>query len=71
MHKRVLIFNEDIEELSGLRQLLVKEGCEVITATNWETAKKLFSGIPIDYVLLDTRHEAIQTMLNSGIHRTK
>jgi PleD family two-component response regulator len=51
--KRILILHPDVEELASMRQLLVKSGFEVITASNWDTAVRLASGLQVDYVLMD------------------
>jgi PleD family two-component response regulator len=51
--KRILILHPDVEELASMRQLLVKSGFEVITASNWDTAARLASGLQVDYVLMD------------------
>ncbi len=51
--KRILILHRDVEELASMRQLLVKSGFEVITASNWDTAVRLASGLQVDYVLMD------------------
>ncbi|GEM_PF-1256863 len=59
MGKRILIFNQDIEELSAIRKLFAREGCEVITATNWETAQKLINNLEIDYVLLNAKKKGL------------
>lgn len=59
MGKKILILNQDIEELSAIRKLFAREGCEVITASNWETAQKLMNSIEIDYVLIETKHNTL------------
>lgn len=55
MKKKILILNHDIDELSAMRQIFAKEGYEVITASNWETASKLILNIDIDYMILDAK----------------
>ncbi|MBL7961818.1 hypothetical protein JNL27_16410 [bacterium] len=57
MKKKILILNQNIDELSTMRQLFAKEGCEVITATNWDTGLKLISNIDIDYIVLDANNK--------------
>lgn len=51
--KRILILHPDIDELSAIRQVLVKSGYEVITASSWDTAVRLASNLQVDYVLMD------------------
>lgn len=63
MHTRILILNENIDALSSIRQVLAKEGCEVITATDWQTALKLVSSLAIDYVMLDARSEESMSVM--------
>ncbi len=64
MNKKILILNQDIEELSSIRKLLTREGCEVITASNWETALKLMNSINIDYVLLNMKHQELPDFIS-------
>lgn len=59
MNKKILILNQDIEELSAIRKVLAREGCEVITASNWETAQKLMNSMNVDYVLLNTKNQEL------------
>ena len=70
MSKKILILNKDIDELLNIRQMFAKEGCEIITTSNWETAVKLFSNMDIDYLVLDVRGKAeknkFQNMLNEA-----
>lgn len=70
MSKKILILNKNIDELSNIRQMFAKEGCEIITASNWDTAVKLFSKIDIDYVVLDVSSKAeknkFQILLNDA-----
>ncbi|MBL7995404.1 hypothetical protein JNM05_08530 [bacterium] len=67
MKKKILILNQNIDELSAMRQLFAKEGCEVITATSWETALKLITNIDIDYMVLDARNrEFKEAFQNTG-----
>jgi DNA-binding NtrC family response regulator len=65
LNKKILILNQDIEELSLIRKLLTREGCEVITASNWETAQKLMNSIDIDYVLLNMKHQELPDFVSS------
>lgn len=66
VHTRILILNENIDALSAIRHVLAKEGCEVITATNWETAVKLVSNLDIDYVMLDARGEEAVALMQDA-----
>lgn len=59
LNKKILILNQDIEELSAIRKLFAREGCEVITASNWETAQKLMNSMNIDYVLLNAQNQEL------------
>lgn len=63
MNKRILIFHSNIDELAVIRQILAKEGCEIITASNWNTAAKLVSNIEIDYVLMDAQSDSMKQAL--------
>ncbi|HMW32140.1 MAG TPA: hypothetical protein PLH27_16395 [bacterium] len=67
MKKKVLIFNQDIDELSVIRQVLVREGYEAITASNWDTATKLFASLEIDYVLMNGKSSDIQRVLQNAL----
>ncbi|NUM82001.1 hypothetical protein HUU42_14485 [bacterium] len=63
MNKRILIFHSNIDELAAIRQILAKEGCEIMTASNWNTAAKLVSNIEIDYVLMDVQNDSMKQAL--------
>ena len=67
VNKKILILNHDIDELSSMRQMFAKEGCEVITASNWETALKLFSNIGIDYLVLDANNGDLKNLIQKTI----
>lgn len=43
--------------------MFAKEGCEIITASNWETAAKLFSRLDIDYMILDVRSIDVKNLI--------
>ncbi len=63
VNKKILILNKNIDELSQIRQMFAKEGCEIITASNWETAAKLFSRLDIDYMILDVRSIDVKNLI--------
>jgi PleD family two-component response regulator len=66
LEKKILLYNEDIEALSQIRKIFVREGCEVITASNWDTAVKLLSNISIDYIVMNVKNEKTkQSILNA------
>ena len=69
--KKILILNKNIDELSSIRQMFAKEGCEVITASNWETALKLVSNIEIDYLVLDAKNGDLKALFQKTIPITK
>lgn len=47
-----------------MRQIFAKEGCEVITASNWETALKLILNIDIDYMVLNAKGKDFQAAIS-------
>jgi DNA-binding response OmpR family regulator len=67
VNKKILILNKDIDELSSIRQMFAKEGCEVITASNWETALKLISKIEIDLLVLDANSIDLKAVFQKSI----
>ncbi len=48
---RILVLDEDPQELRKLRELLTKEGFNIITAADKETAIELSRHIKFEYVL--------------------
>lgn len=48
---RILVLDEDAQNLRKLRELLTKEGFNLITAANKETAIELSRHIKFEYVL--------------------
>ena len=71
MSKKILILNKDIDELLNIRQMFAKEGCEIITASNWDTAVKLFSNMDIDYLVLDVRGKAEKNKFQNMLDEDK
>lgn len=55
MTQRILMIHRRTDELRRLREVLVREGFGVITASDWETAQKICRGIRIDLLLCETR----------------
>ncbi len=51
MKKPILVLNEDLQELRKLREVLTKEGFNIITSTDKETAIELCRHINFLYVL--------------------
>ena len=50
----VLIIDSNTEELRKLREILTREGYNVMTALDWETARRLSEKIDIEFVLCQT-----------------
>ncbi|KAB2877627.1 hypothetical protein F9K33_16005 [bacterium] len=71
MKKKILILNQNIDELSSMRQLFAKEGCDVITASSWETALKLISNIDIDYLVLDAKNKDFKERFQNAVPTIK
>lgn len=53
MSKRILIIEPSTVELRRLREILSREGFEVVTAVDVETAKIICREMPIYFVLAD------------------
>ena len=51
MHKHILIIDDDTQELRKLRELLTREGYNIMTATDKETAMQISQKVPIGLVL--------------------
>ena len=51
MKIQILVLDEDTQELKRLREILTKEGFNIITATDKETADKLSKYIKFGYVV--------------------
>ena len=54
MSDNILIIDKNTTELRRLREVLVREGYSVMTATESETAKQICKQIPIKFILGDT-----------------
>ena len=54
MEKTILIIESDISELRKLREILSREGFNIMTATNRKMAEYICERIPINYILSDS-----------------
>tara|TARA_Y100000310_G_C20403097_1_gene678346 strand:+ start:384 stop:731 length:348 start_codon:yes stop_codon:yes gene_type:complete len=55
MEKKVLIVDDDKEDLETMKSVLEKEGCEVITATNGAEALETLKDDGIQLILIDVK----------------
>jgi PleD family two-component response regulator len=53
MDKHILVIDPDMAELRKLREVLTREGYNIMTATDKETAVQLCQRIPIRFVLAE------------------
>ena len=51
MHKHILIIDDDTQELRKLREILTREGYNIMTATDRETALQISRKVPIGLIL--------------------
>lgn len=51
MKKPILVLDDDTQELRKLREILTREGFNIITATDIETAVQLSRHIKIGFIL--------------------
>ena len=51
MHKHILIIDDDTQELRKLRELLTREGYNIMTAMDKETALEISRKVLIGFVL--------------------
>ena len=51
MSRFVLIIDTNTEELRKLREILTREGYNIMTASDWETARQLSEKVNIELVL--------------------
>jgi len=51
--QHVLIVHKDSQRLRKLRELFVREGYQIMTATNWRTAKLISEKINIELILCE------------------
>ena len=47
---RILIIDDDTQELRKLREILTREGYDIMTATDKETAKQISQKVPIGFI---------------------
>jgi len=53
MDKHILVIDPDMAELRKLREILTREGYNIMTATDKETAVQICQRIPIKFVLAE------------------
>ena len=53
MDKHILVIDSDTAELRKLREILTREGYNIMTATDKETAVHICQRIPIKFVLAE------------------
>jgi PleD family two-component response regulator len=53
MEQQILIIDADIKELRRLREILTREGYNIMTATDKETAMQICQRVEIRFVLAD------------------
>ena len=51
MNEHVLIIDDNTQELRKLRELLTREGYNIMTATDFNTAMQIYERIPVRLVL--------------------
>ena len=51
MQKHILIIDDDTQELRKLRELLTREGYNIMTATDKATATQISQKVPISFIL--------------------
>jgi PleD family two-component response regulator len=51
MNKHILIIDDDTQELRKLREILTREGYDIMTATDRDTAKQISEKVPIGFIL--------------------
>ncbi|MEK9136654.1 MAG: hypothetical protein AAB393_05980 [Bacteroidota bacterium] len=51
MENYLLIIDPDTQELRGLREILTREGYNIMTATDKETAIQICESVPVNLVL--------------------
>jgi len=54
MNDCVLIIESDTAALRRLREILTREGFNVMTAANWETARKISEKIGVKLILCES-----------------
>ena len=51
MDKHILIIDDDTQELRKLREILTREGFNIMTATDKATALQISEKVPIGFIL--------------------
>lgn len=51
MEQHILIIDDDTQELRRLREILTREGYNIMTAADKETAKRIMEKISIGFIL--------------------
>lgn len=51
MKRHVLIVHKNARDLRRLRELFVREGYQIMTATNWSTARRIRESFDIDLIV--------------------
>lgn len=64
MDKRILVVESNTLLLKKLRELLSREGYDVITVNNKESALNICEKVKIDYILASTEIFEIYTLIN-------
>ncbi len=64
MTEHILIIDSDLQELRRLREVLAREGYNIMTASDDKTAQELCARLPIKLVLADVK------LLGFAPHRT-
>lgn len=55
MTEHILIIDSDLQELRRLREILAREGYNIMTASDDKTAQELCARLPIKLVLADVK----------------
>ncbi|HED11863.1 MAG TPA: response regulator [Caldithrix abyssi] len=55
MEQHILIIDDNTKELRRLREILSREGYNIMTATDWNTAERICDTLSITFVLANTR----------------
>ncbi|MCS6988964.1 MAG: hypothetical protein NZM06_05540 [Chloroherpetonaceae bacterium] len=55
MSELILIIDGDLQELRRLREILAREGFDIMTASDEKTARELCSRLPVRLVLGDAQ----------------
>ena len=51
MHQHILIIDDDTQELRRLREILTREGYNIMTATDRETAMQISEKVSVGFIL--------------------